>query len=453
MKTKAKILIVDDNKEILIALKLFLSDYFDQVITETNPNKIPAYAEKKDIDLYILDMNFAAGQNTGNEGIYWMKQILKSDPEAVTIFITAYGDIELSVKAIKQGATDFIQKPWDDEKLLGTILSAYKLRKSKLEIQKLKNRQQHLSEAVSGQYTLFIGKSRSMNKVWKTVQKVAATDANILILGENGTGKELIAREIHKLSKRAEEIFVKVDVAALSDTLFESELFGHKKGAFTDARADRTGRFELANGGTLFLDEIGNISLTQQSKLLTVLQNREITRIGSNTLIPVDIRLVCATNKPLNQMTENGEFREDLLYRINTIQIEIPPLRDRPEDIPLLAGLFLDKIMRKYHKDNLSISEQAMNKLFTYSWPGNIRELEHIIEKAVIMAEGKVLTKDDFIFSGQKAQEISTLNIEENEKQLIQKALERHGNNQSLASKELGISRKTLYNKLKKHGL
>lgn len=453
MKNKGKILVVDDNEEILVALKLFLNDYFETIITEKNPNKIPAHAENRDIDLYILDMNFSAGQNTGNEGIFWMNKILEIDPEAIVIFITAYGDIELSVKAIKQGATDFIQKPWEDEKLLGTILSAYKLRKSKLKVQQLINKQQHISEAVSEQYSFFIGESKVMKKVWNTIQKVSHTDANILILGENGTGKELIAREIHKQSAKAKELFVKVDIAALTESLFESELFGHKKGAFTDAREDRAGRFELANGGSLFLDEIGNISLGLQSKLLTVLQNRVITRLGTNNSIPVDIRLICATNKSLYEMVSDSRFREDLLYRINTIQIEVPALRDRPEDIPFLVDMFLKKYAKKYSRSNLIVSKAAINKLYKHSWPGNIRELEHIVEKAVIMSDSDTLSEFDFVFSGKTSSGTYTINLEENEKKLIGKALERHMGNQSLASKELGITRKTLYNKIKKYGL
>lgn len=310
---KGKILIVDDNEEILLALKLFLQDYFETVIAEKDPKHIPHLIQNHFFDLFILDMNFSAGQNTGNEGLYWMGEIRKADPDAIVIFITAYGDIELSVKAIKQGATDFIQKPWEDEKLLGTILSAYKLRKSKIEIKKLKDRQQELQEAVKEKYELFIGNSAAMKSIWQTLQKVAVTDANILILGENGTGKELIAREIHNISNRSNESFVKVDVGALSDSLFESELFGHKKGAFTDAKEDRIGRFESAKEGSLFLDEIGNIPIRLQSKLLSVLQNREIQAIGSNQKVPIDIRLITATNNNLFEMAQEGLF-EKIFY-------------------------------------------------------------------------------------------------------------------------------------------
>ncbi len=453
MKYKGNILIVDDNEEILLAMKLALSEYFEKIILEKNPNRIPSYAENKNIDIYILDMNFKAGQHTGNEGIYWMNRILDSDPSAIIILITAYGDIELSVKAIKQGATDFIPKPWDDDKLIATVISSYKLRRSKLEIDKLKSKQKHLSETISEQYMLLTGKSKVMRKMWNMIQKVAKTDANILILGENGTGKELVAREIHRLSKRNNEIFVKVDLAALSETLFESELFGHKKGAYTDAREERTGRFELAGGGTLFLDEIGNISVNQQSKLLSVLQNRIINKIGSNVDIPVDIRLICATNKPLIDYAKNGKFREDLLYRINTIQIDIPSLRERKEDIPLFVDLFLARYASKYHKQDLAITRQAIEKLLQHSWPGNIRELEHVVEKAVIMSEAGELTDGDFLLAGETIVPSASLNLEDNEKYLIMKALERSNGNQSMAAKELGVTRKTLYNKIRKYGI
>jgi DNA-binding NtrC family response regulator len=453
MKNKGKILIVDDNDEILIALKLLLQDYFEIIIIEKTTNNIPHLSAQKDIDLYVLDMNFARGQSSGNEGIYWMRRIIENDPNAIIVFITAYGDIELSVKAMKEGATDFIQKPWDDEKLLATLLSAFKLRKSRLEVQKLKARQGHLNKELAGHYPFHIGDSEKMQAIWKTIEKVAATNANVLILGENGTGKELLAREIHRLSKRGDEIFVKVDVGALSGSLFESELFGHKKGAFTDAREDRIGRFELANGGSVFLDEIANISIGQQSKLLSVLQNREICRIGENRMTPIDIRLICATNKDLGKMFASGEFREDLLYRINTIQIEVPSLRKRKEDIPQFAEIFLKKYQHKYHKNSLTLSKSALSKLSSYAWPGNIRELEHTIEKAVIMSERKTLTADDFNFSGAKAQLEPNLKLAENEKYLIKKAMQRNSGNQSSAAKELGITRKTLYNKLKKYEL
>ena len=447
-------MIVDDNEEILIALKLFLLNHFEVVDTQKNPNTIPNTIQRQSYDVIILDMNFSAGINTGNEGIYWMKKILKNDPLAIILFITAYGDIEMAVNAIKEGATDFIQKPWDDEKLLATILTAVRLRKSNLEIKKLRNKQLHLSENIDKSFRMFIGNSHEMQKVFKTIAKVAGTEANILILGENGTGKELIAREIHKQSLRSDEVFVNVDMVSFNEGVFESELFGHMKGAFTDAREERAGRFEIASGGTLFLDEIGNLTLSMQTKLLAALQNREIFRIGSNKPVPIDIRLISATNKPLTEMISAGTFREDLLYRINTIQINLPPLRNRVEDIPLLADHFLMIYGEKYDNHDLKISEQGMNALLQYNFPGNVRELEHMVEKAVILCESGILKQEDLFFqqrishsSGQK-----TLDLEVNEKQIILEALEKHENNFTKASIELNISRKTLYNKIKKYG-
>ena len=449
---KGKILIVDDNEEILIALRLFLGEYFE-VVTEKNPNLIPSLMQKNAFDLFILDMNFSTGRSTGNEGIYWMREILKFDKEAIIILITAYGDVELSVKAIKEGATDFIQKPWVDEKLLATVLSAYKLRNSRMEVQKLKAKQAHVSQNSGDQYSLFLGESKAMSEVWETIQKVAMTDANILILGENGTGKELIAREIHKISKRSTELFVKVDLASLSESLFESELFGHKKGSFTDAREDRAGRIEVASDGTLFLDEIGNISLNQQSKLLSVIQNKQITRIGDHQPIPVDIRLLSATNKPLNEMVKNSEFREDLLYRINTIQIEVPPLRKRQEDIPLLLEMFIKKYAAKYQLPPISFNKKHIQNLQKYSWPGNIREFEHLVEKAIILNDNSVFNLEEPSLSTNISGGNESLNLEDNQKQLILKAINKAKGNYSSAAFELGVSRKTLYNKIKKYGL
>ncbi|MBU1014531.1 MAG: sigma-54 dependent transcriptional regulator [Bacteroidetes bacterium] len=449
---KGKILIVDDNEEILLALKLFLGEQFD-IVTEKNPNLIPSLLKQNSFDLFIIDMNFSTGKSTGNEGIFWMREILKMDKEAIIIFITAYGDIELSVRAIKEGATDFIQKPWVDEKLLATVLSAYKLRSSRMEIQKLKAKQAHISQSVADEQPLFFGESTAMKTVWETIRKVATTDANILILGENGTGKELIAREIHKISNRSKELFVKVDLASLSESLFESELFGHKKGSFTDAKEDRTGRMEVASEGTLFLDEIGNISLNQQSKLLSVIQNKQVTRIGDNRNIPIDTRLITATNKPLYEMARNSEFREDLLYRINTIQIEIPPLRMRTEDIPPLLDLFMKKYSSKYKMPSLNYTKKHIQNLQKYSWPGNIREFEHLIEKAIILNDLEVFNVNESALSGQFSGSNDSLNLENNEKQLILKAINKAKGNYSSAANELGISRKTLYNKLKKYGL
>jgi DNA-binding NtrC family response regulator len=454
MKNKGRILIVDDNEEILIALKLFLMNHFEIADTFKNPNNIPDIIQRHSYDVIILDMNFSAGVNTGNEGIFWMRRILEYDPLAVILFITAYGDIEIAVKAIKEGATDFIQKPWDDEKLLVTIMTAVKLRKSNLEIKKLRNKQIHLNENINKSFNMFAGNSPEMKKVFKTIAKVAGTEANILILGENGTGKELIAREIHKQSLRSGEVFVNVDMVSFNEGVFESELFGHVKGAYTDAKEERAGRFEIASGGTLFLDEIGNLTMSMQSKVLAAIQNREIFRIGSNRPITIDIRLISATNKPINEMVAVNTFREDLLYRINTIQIFLPPLRHRIEDIPSLVNHFLTMYGEKYNKEELKVSSQGMDALLKYSFPGNIRELEHMVEKAVILCESGTLKQEDLFFQ----QNIShapgkrSFDLEMNEKQLILDALEMHGNNYTKASNELNISRKTLYNKIKKYG-
>lgn len=456
-KTSSKVLIIDDNEEVLIALRLYLSKYIDSVSTEKNPNRIPELLRNNDFDVIILDMNFTAGISTGNEGIYWMNEILKTDSSAIIIFLTAYGDIELAVKAIREGATDFIQKPWDNEKMLATVLNGIKLKKSKRKITDLKHKQRHLSESIDKNYEFFKGSSDKMQKVIETVKKVAVTDANVLILGENGTGKELIAREIYHYSLRSDEVFVKVDLGAITETLFESELFGQVKGAFTDAKEDRPGRFEIANGGTLFLDEIGNLNITMQAKLLSVIQNREVIRLGSSKSIPIDIRLISATNSSLSQLIKDNEFREDLLYRINTIKIDVPPLRDRKEDIPELAGLFLEKYCKKYKKDTFKLYPSAINKLIKYSWPGNVREFEHAIEKAVILADKDVLTPDDFAFDtvvnrNEKGQ-MTSYNIDENEKVLVQKTLNDFNYNLSLVASKLGVTRSTLYRKIKKYDL
>ncbi|MBT3301313.1 MAG: sigma-54-dependent Fis family transcriptional regulator [Bacteroidetes bacterium] len=455
-KKVAKVLIVDDDEDILMSLKLLLKQHFADIITEKNVIQLPNLLEKDNYDLILLDMNFSAGLNTGNEGIYWLRTILDKDPAAVVVMMTAYGAVELAVKAIKEGATDFVLKPWDNEKMLATLHSALKLRQSKLEINKLKGKQQQLKKDSDKKYTNFIGESEKMMDVFKTISKVAKTEANVFIIGENGTGKELVARELHRQSKRQDEVFISVDMSSISESLFESELFGSMKGSFTDSKEDRAGRFEVASGGTLFLDEIGNLSLAMQAKILTVLQNREIFRIGSSKAIPIDIRLISATNKNLHDMVSEGTFREDLLYRLNTIQIGLPPLRDRTEDIPLLADHFLSRYAKKYEKQNLKINKSALDHLKSYRWPGNIRELEHAIEKAVILSELDVLKADDFLFHPSKRNEmddIQSLNIEEMEKVLIKKALLKLRGNMSHVAKELGVSRATLYNKIDRYGI
>jgi DNA-binding NtrC family response regulator len=454
-KNKGRILIVDDNEELLIALKMILTSHFTAVITEKDPNRIPSLLEGSSFDIILLDMNFQAGVNTGNEGIFWMNRIFEIDPAVTIVFITAFGDVELAVKAMKEGAADFIQKSWDHEKILSTILSAYKLRLSKLEISLLKSKQKHLKERIDSDFHFCIGISQAMKDVLRIVDKVSKTDATVLILGESGTGKEVIAREIHKRSFRAEEIFVNVDLGSLSETLFESELFGHVKGAFTDAVEDKPGRFEIASGGTLFLDEIGNLSLPLQSKLLTVIQNKEVVPIGSNSPVPVNIRLVSATNKPLVEMAGEGDFREDLLYRINTVQIEVPPLRDRPEDIPDLADFFLGLFQQEYHKESIRIGKPAMKALQDYSWPGNIRELKHVIEKAVIFCETNTISKDDLYFLEYRKDsgKPESFSLEENEKYLISEALHKFKGNISSTARALEINRSTLYEKIRKYGI
>ena len=454
MDKQDTILIVDDNKSVLSSLELFLKHKIGKVLTCSNPNQIPSLLREERIDLVLLDMNFTAGINSGNEGLFWMREILKADPQMVVILITAYGDVELAVNAMKEGATDFVLKPWDNQKLLATIQSGLALRKAKQELKEAKQQQQLLQQDFSQSLGEFLGKSPAMEAVFKSIQKVAKTDASILILGENGTGKELVAREIHRLSGRANKIFLGVDLGSISETLFESELFGHTKGSFTDAKEDRAGRFQTASGGTLFLDEIGNLSLAMQAKLLAAIQNKEITPIGAGKPIPVDIRLLCATNKNLEQMVTEGTFREDLLYRVNTIQIEVPPLRERGNDILVLADFFLKKYASKYNKPGLKINQQAQDKLMKYTWPGNIRELQHTIEKAVILSEGNVLKAEDFFMRPviQGRSNDSEMTLEEMEKRMINQAIDKNSGNLSAAAEQLGITRQTLYNKIKKIG-
>lgn len=452
--SKGKLLIVDDNKSILSALEILLSDDFAEVKTIANPNQLPALIETGNFDLVLLDMNFSAGVNTGNEGIYWLSRIQELRPDMETVLFTAYGDVELAVKALKNGAADFVLKPWDNEKLRATLLSVFKLQQSKKEIKQLKQKESALKSEINRDKHFIIAQSPQMLEILNLVRKVAKTDANVLITGDNGTGKELIARELHRHSKRADEIMISVDMGAISETLFESELFGHKKGAFTDARENRTGKIENASGGTLFLDEIGNLPLHLQPKLLTVLQNRMVTPIGSNQPVQIDIRLICATNRNISQMVDEGTFREDLLYRINTIQIEIPPLRERKKDIIAIADYFLKIYCNKYRKNCLKINEPGIQKLTEYQWPGNVRELQHAIEKAVILSDKNELGADDFFFN-QTTNANSTFEgtIEEMERRMISKVLQKSNSNLSTTAQQLGITRQTLYNKMKKYNL
>jgi DNA-binding NtrC family response regulator len=449
---KGNILIVDDNRSILSTLEILLSSEFQGVTTISNPSQILSELRKKAYNLVMLDMNFSAGINSGNEGIYWLGRIKETNPEISVVMITAYGDVDLAVKALKAGASDFVLKPWDNSKLLATLRLALQLNQSKEEVKKLKERETGLKKEITREQKVILGSSPKWMEVLAMIKKVAGTDANVLITGENGTGKELVAQEIHRLSKRSGEVLVNVDMGAVSETLFESELFGHVRGAFTDARENRQGKFEVANKGTLFLDEIGNLSFHLQAKLLAALENRAITRIGSNQVIPVDIRLICATNRNINEMTVSGLFREDLLYRINTIHIELPPLRERGRDITLMAEFFLNRYSSKYNKPGLKFNQQAAERLLSYPWPGNIRELQHTIEKAVILSEKEIITPADLYLkqTGQfvSGQPFSTLF--EMESQMIRLALEKNNGNYTAAAEQLGITRQTLYNRIRK---
>lgn len=450
-----KILMIDDDEDVLLAAKMLLKKQNHHVIIDKNPNKIPFLLNNDTYDVILLDMNFSKDITSGKEGFHWLEQILEREPNAVVILITAFGDVEMAVRALKQGATDFILKPWQNEKLVATISTAIRLKKSYNQVDKLKKAKELLEEQISKPFGEIIGQSAAIKEVFALTNKVAKTDANVLILGENGTGKELIARAIHQRSLRKDNSFVSVDMGAITETLFESELFGHKKGAFTDAREDRPGRFELATGGTLFLDEIGNLSMSLQSKLLSALQSRQVTRVGANQSVPVDIRLICATNMPLTKMVQEGTFRQDLLYRINTVEVNVPPLSDRVEDIPLLAEHYLNYYAKKYHKPVSSIATEAMDKLKRYAWPGNIRELQHAIERAVIMTDSNSLQETDFLFSRSltSGPSSNTLNLDEVEKSAIAKALQMHGGNISKAADELGLTRASLYRRMEKYGL
>lgn len=457
MTIKPKVLVVDDNEDILLSIKLLLKGTASIIVTEKNPARLPELLAEDSYDVIFLDMNFSEDTTSGQEGFFWLKEILKLDAQAVIILITAFGDVDTAIKAIKEGATDFVLKPWQNEKLIATFSSACKLRHSRIELNKIKTQQHYINKLSENGFAEIIGLSDSMQKVFQTISKVAGTDANVLILGENGTGKELIARALHKNSKRAGEVFINVDIGALSQTLFESELFGYVKGAFTDAKEDRPGRFEIADKGTLFLDEIGNIPLELQSKLLTVIQNKEVIRLGSNKSIGIDIRLICATNIPIYDRVDENKFRQDLLYRINTVEIHLPPLRERKGDIPILVEYFLSHYKLKYNKPNLYIDSKTMNRFEAYQWPGNIRELQHLIERSVILCDGDAISPADIYFNtgNQKSngESFDTFNLDEVEKKIIQKALIKYDGNVSKAAKELGLTRASLYRRMEKHGL
>ena len=445
MSKHKTILVIDDNKGVLSALKLLLKSHFERIIALPSPVTIPSVLREENPDVVLLDMNFTDALNSGNEGLYWLREIKRMHPALPVVLFTAYGDIDLAVRGIKEGATDFVVKPWDNAKLIETLLNACNQASKRG-----KKKEERKSSA------MYWGTSAPMRELRALVEKIAETDANVLITGENGTGKEMLAREIHGLSKRFRRDMVTVDMGAVTETLFESELFGHKKGAFTDAHADRPGKFEAAHEGTIFLDEIGNLPYHLQAKLLTVLQSRSVVRVGSNEPIPVDVRLVCATNANLDERVIQGKFREDLLYRINTIHLEIPPLRERKEDIIPLAELFIERFAKQYDKGPLALSEGAKQKLKEHPWYGNIRELEHAIEKVVIICDGATISDAVFHFpkkslSPTRDSEAETL--EDMELVMIRKAIDKHEGNLSAVASQLGITRQTLYNKMKKYGL
>jgi len=457
MDKLGKILAVDDNEDILFSLRLLLKSHVEKIVTSNTVTDIPELLKNEEFDVILLDMNFTKDAISGQEGFFWLKKILEIDPDAVVLFITAYGDVERSVRAIKEGATDFILKPWQNEKLLATVNSALNLRNSKKEIEQLKSRARALNNMMNRTFKDFIGNSVEMQKVYTTISKVAATDASILILGENGTGKELVARALHNNSNRADEAFISVDLTSISESLFESELFGHTKGSFTDAKVDRPGRFEIASGGTLFLDEIGNLPMPLQAKILTMLERREVTRVGSNKPIPINIRLICATNMPLHQMIEDGKFHQDLLYRINTVEIDLPPLRDRYGDIPMLATHFFHLYSKKYKKPLHGFTKEAMKRLEEAGWPGNVRELQHVIERAVIMTETEWINPNDLqLRSLNKTSDdldLDDYDLDKVEKTIILKVMKMHQGNISKAASELGLTRTSLYRRMEKYGL
>jgi two-component system, NtrC family, response regulator HydG len=457
MKIKeGKVLFVDDDEDVLHTAKLILKPIFKKVTTLSNPDQLIAQIKADDYDVVVLDMNFKAGNTSGKEGLFWLKKLMEFDPEIHVLMNTAYGDISLAVEAMKLGAIDFMVKPWEVQKLSASVLNVYKLSRSRKEIKNLKSETKILADDANQQFDEFIGKAKSMQPVFETISKVAATDANVLILGENGTGKELVARMIHKASLRNSKSFINVDLGSITESLFESELFGHVKGAFTDAHEDRMGRFEVATGGSLFLDEIGNLSLPLQAKLLTVIQNRILYKIGSNKPVNFDVRLICATNKPIYQMVASDDFRQDLLYRINTVEINLPPLRQRIEDIPILVKHFHDSFKFKYGKQNQLVSDSAIKKLQLYHWPGNIRELQHVVERAVIMSSSDDLTASSFLL---KSESELNYELEENssmediEIKAIKNALVQTKGNLSNAAEALKIGRSTLYRKMKKYGI
>ena len=456
--TDTTVLVIDDEEDILFTIKMLLKKHIGSVFTESNPFHLPRLIRQHQPDLILLDLNFRSSATTGEEGLNWLAKIKEVSPETQVIIITAHGDVEIAVRALKQGATDFIEKPWHNEKLLSTVRSTLELALSRREIGRLEQTRAALTDELQALTGQIVGRSEAMQSIFRTIEKVAKTDANVLILGENGTGKEMVARAIHQASPRRNEVFVKVDVGSIPESLIESELFGHKKGAFTDAREDRQGRFEAAQNGTLFLDEIGNLSLQAQSKFLSAIQNMAVTPVGSNRPVAVDFRLICATNESLSERVLERSFRQDLLYRINTVEIHMPPLRERIGDIPVLVGHFVGLFQEKYRKEDLAVAPEALRLLERHPWPGNVRELQHALERAIILSDSDLLLPEDFRFLGNEPElpegdPASTLNIEEMERKLILQALQIHKGNISKAADDLGLTRAALYRRLDKFGL
>ena len=453
-KYAGNILIVDDDEHVLLTSKMILKNYFENIDTLLSPKTLESNLKQTDYDVVLLDMNFKAGVTSGNEGIFWMNRIRQISPQTQVVMQTAYSDIELAVKSIKEGAVDFLPKPWDKEKLVATLINAYQQARARKENKELKSRHKALQHHINQNHQVFIASSPAMEKVVHAIQQVAATDANVLLLGENGTGKEVVARAIHNQSNRAEEAFISVDLGSVPATLFESEMFGHEKGSFTDAKETRIGKFELANKGTLFLDEIGNLSADLQVKLLSVIQSRSLTKVGSSKVVQLDVRIICATNAPIYDMVKSGTFRQDLFYRIKTIEIKLPPLRERKEDIPLLTKYYLEEFSKRYNKD-VELDDALLQKLSTYAWPGNIRELQHSVERAVILGKGPILKAEDFQLSPtvESETDLATLNLSDVEKNVIKHALKKCNGNLTKASEELGIGRTTLYRKIEEYGL
>ncbi|HRE67274.1 MAG TPA: sigma-54 dependent transcriptional regulator [Cyclobacteriaceae bacterium] len=453
-KYSGHILIVDDDEHVVLTSKVILKNYFENIETLSTPKTLESKLKQQDFDVILLDMNFQAGVTSGNEGIFWMNRIHQLSPQTQVVMQTAYGDIELAVKSIKEGAVDFLPKPWDKEKLVTTVLNAYQQAIARKENRELKSKQKALQHHLNQNHQPFIASSASMQSVIKTIEQVASTDANVLILGENGTGKEVAARALHSQSNRSEEPFISVDLGAVPPSLFESEMFGHEKGAFTDAKEPRIGKFELANRGTLFLDEIGNLSPELQVKLLSVLQSRKVSKVGSNKVIDLDVRVICATNSPIYEAVKIGAFRQDLFYRIKTVEIKLPPLRERKEDIPLLVNHYLLDFSKRYNKE-LKVDSALVSQLTKYHWPGNIRELQHAVERAVILSKQSVLKQDDFQLSpsSETIEPEKTLNLTSVEREVIEQAVKKSNGNLTLAAEELGIGRTTLYRKMEEYGL